>query len=176
MIEYQISNLEWQKFKTTNSLANAHGLLCGYACVNPDITLENWLFETLEEYDKNDDFSILAGIFNTTLEGLSDAELNFNLLINEDDNLQVQALDIKDWCSGFLTGLGLAKITIDSEEITEILENINYIATLDSNIKNTDENENDISEIVEFLKVATLLIQETINPSKQDFVNPLPLH
>lgn len=176
MIEYQLAALELEKFSTTESISSAHGLLCGYACVNPDITFENWIYEILDEYSKDDDFSVLSAIFNQTLEQLSDSELNFKLLIEDDGDLSIQAGDIKDWCSGFLIGLGLAKIQISGEELEEIIESISQISNLDINIENSPENSNDIMEIVEFVRMGALLIQETINPSKQDFVNPISLH
>jgi uncharacterized protein YgfB (UPF0149 family) len=176
MIDYQIAKEALEKFSTTETIASSHGVLCGYACVNPEITLENWIYEVLEEYNKDDDFSVLASIFNSTLEELSDAELNFNLLIDDDSGLTIMAIDIKDWCSGFLIGLGLAKVQTDDAEILEILENISQIASIDSSITDTDENSNDLMEILEFLRVGVLLIQETLNPSKQDFVNPISMH
>jgi len=176
MIEYQLAKLEIEKFSTTDSISAAHGLLCGYACVNPDITLENWLFEVLEEYHKDDDFGILAGVFNQTLEQLSDPELNFNLLIDEDEKLQILANHIKDWCDGFLIGLGLAKVQTSDEEILEIIENISQVAGLDANISDNESNSQDLIEVIEFLRMGVLLIQETLNPSKQDFVSPLTVH
>lgn len=176
MIEYHIAKEALEKFSTTETIASAHGILCGYACVNVDITIENWLYEILEEYSKDDDFQTFARIFNATLEELSDPELNFNLLIDEDSGLTVMAMDIKDWSNGFLTGLGLSQVQTGDAEILEILENISDIAALDSSITETDENANDLNEILEFLRMSVLLIQETLNPSKQDFVNPIALH
>lgn len=176
MIEYQLAKEAFEAFSTTETIASAHGILSGYACVNVDITIENWLYEVLEEYSKDDDFSVLAKIFNSTLEELSDPELNFNPLIDEDSGLTIMAMDIKDWCNGFLTGLGLSQVQTGDAEIIEILENLSDIAALDSSITDTDENANDLNEILEFVRMSVLLIQETLNPSKQDFVNPIALH
>ena len=176
MIDYQIAKLELQKFKTTDTIATAHGLLCGYACVNTEIKLENWLFEILEEYDKDDDFSVLASVFNQSLDELSDPALNFNLLIENDENLRLQVIDVKEWCGGFLVGLGLAKVQTSDDEILEIIKNINEISQIDSNIPDNDESIDDLTEIIEFVRIGVLLIQETLNPSKQDFVNPQVLH
>jgi uncharacterized protein YgfB (UPF0149 family) len=176
MLDYTIAKEAFEKFSSTDTMASAHGILCGYACVNVDITLENWLYEVLEEYSPDDDFSVLASIFNTTLEELSDPELNFHLLIDEDNGLTIMAIDIKDWCNGFLTGLGLTQVQTGDEEIVEILESISHIASLDSSITETVENSNDLMEIVEFVRMSVLLVQENLNPSKQDFVNPIALH
>ncbi|HIE49315.1 MAG TPA: YecA family protein, partial [Gammaproteobacteria bacterium] len=40
----------------------------------------------------------------------------------------------------------------------------------------SEENTQDFYEIVEFVRIGVLLIQETLQPSKQDFISPDLLH
>lgn len=176
MLEYEICKLELQKFDTNETISSAQGILCGYACVKSDITLNLWLNEIINQLDSKKDSAILANIFNDTIEQMNDSTLNFNLLIADDDNLSEQALSIVDWCNGFLLGLGLAQTSVADKEVLEIIKDISNIAKLEIDLINNNENANDLVEIIEFMRMSVLLIQEILNSSKQDFVNPNKLH
>jgi uncharacterized protein YgfB (UPF0149 family) len=177
MIDYDKSKQALSTLAATEDTSYAHGLLCGYAIVKPGVELKNWLDEILEEYNsKTDDLSILATIFNETLENLSDSTLNFQLLIAGDDNPKQQLITVVSWCGGFLAGLGLAQVNTSDNEVEEIIKGIIEISQIDSEITGSTEDENNIFEVVEFVRMGVLLIQEILNPSKQDFVSPLPIH
>ena len=39
-----------------------------------------------------------------------------------------------------------------------------------------EQNAQDLSEIIEFVRMGTLFIQEVLQPSKQDYISPDTLH
>ncbi|CAB5497093.1 hypothetical protein THERMOT_634 [Bathymodiolus thermophilus thioautotrophic gill symbiont] len=167
---------------TDDTIASAHGILCGFACVKPDLSLDEWLNEVLVsiDFDNLNEKSAhekLAQIYNSTLLQLGDETLNFQLLIaDEDCTLKEQADTLIQWCQGFLVGLGLQKISTHDEDILEMIKDFSEISQLDSEVLDDEENANDLSEIIEFVRMGTLLIQETLQPSKQDYISTDTLH
>ena len=119
----------------------------------------------------------LAEIFNNTSEQLGDPTLNFWPVIADDDSpLREQANTLIEWCQGYLVGLGLSSVETSDEEVTEMIKDISEISQLDADLLDTDDNAEDFYEIVEFVRIGVLFIQETLQPSKQDFISPTQLH
>ena len=181
-INYELAKDALHKLNTDATISSAHGLLCGFYCVKQNIELDAWLNEILVSIDLNnllekEAHQILAEIFNKTSEQLADPTLNFWPVIADDDTpLREQANTLIDWCQGFLVGLGLSSVETSDEEVTEMIKDISEISQLDADLLDTDENAEDFYEIVEFVRIGVLFIQETIQPSKQDFISPTQLH
>ncbi len=167
---------------TDDTVSSAHGILCGFSCVKPDLTLDDWLNEVLVSIDLNNvneksEHETLAKIYNNTLLQLNDETLDFQLLIaDEDCQLREQAQTLIQWCQGFLVGLGLQKIQTHDEDVLEMIKDFSEISKLDVDVLDSEQNEQDLSQIIEFVRMGTLLIQETLQPSKQDYISPEILH
>lgn len=167
---------------TDDSISSAHGILCGFVCVKADVTLNDWLNEILTNVDDNNLHTqsahvILKQIFHNTISQLNDETLNFALLIAGDDaNMSEQVNTLVDWCQGFLTGLGLQKISNPNQEVLEMIKDFSEIAKLDSQVVDSEENTQDLNEIIEFVRIGVLFIQETLQPTKQNYINPKVLH
>jgi uncharacterized protein YgfB (UPF0149 family) len=183
------SPLDYDTFKSTlhhlntdDTISSAHGILCGFACVKPDLSLDDWLNEVLVSIDldnlnEKSAHEGLAQIFNETLSQLNDATLDFQLLIaDEDSRLGEQANTLIEWCQGYLVGLGLQKISTTDEDALEMIKDFSEISKLDADVLDTEQNAQDLNEIIEFVRMGTLLIQETLQPSKQDYISTETLH
>ena len=107
------NNLDYDELKDTlhslntdDTVSSAHGILCGFACVKPDLALDDWLGEILVSIDLNNvnektQHEHLAQIYNNTLIQLNDETLDFQLLIaDEDCQLREQAQTLIQWCQG----------------------------------------------------------------------------
>ena len=181
-INYELAKDALQKLNTDDTISSAHGLLCGFYCVKQDISLDDWLNEVLVSIDLNnllekESHQILAEIFNNTSEQLADPTLNFWPVIADDiSTLREQANTLVEWCQGFLVGLGLSSVETTDEEVLEMIKDISEIAQLDADLLDSEENTQDLYEIVEFVRIGVLFIQETLQPSKQDFISPTQLH
>ena len=181
-INYELAKDALHKLNTDDTISSAHGLLCGFYCVKQNIELDDWLNEIIVSIDLNnlmekEAHQILAEIFNNTSEQLADPTLNFWPVIADDDALlREQANTLVDWCQGFLVGLGLCSVETSDEEVTEMIKDISEISQLDADLLDTDDNAEDFYEIVEFVRIGVLFIQETLQPSKQDFISPTQLH
>lgn len=167
---------------TDDTLVKAHGILCGFVCVKPEVSLQDWLEEILPNLstDKAIDASThteLAQIYNKTLSQLNDETLDFQPLIaDEDCLLREQSDTLIQWCQGFLLGLGLCKISVFDESVLEIIKDLGEISKLDAEVLDNEQNAQDLSEIIEFVRMGVLLIQETLQPSKQDYISAEQLH
>ncbi len=182
LIDYdQVKNV-LHRLNTDDTIASAHGILCGFACIKPDLLLDDWLNEVLVSIDldnlnEKSAHEQLAQVYNNTLLQLGDATLNFQLLIaDEDCALREQADTLIQWCQGFLVGLGLQKISTSDEDVLEMIKDFSDISQLDVDMLDNEQNAQDLSEIIEFVRMGVLLIQETLQPSKQDYISPDLLH
>ncbi len=171
-MNYLTISEELSEFHFAEDVCFSHGLLCGYAIIKPELEFSQWLNEILEEYNsEQQSLTPLQKLFNETLSSLSDAELDFSLLLNT-DSAKLELETLIQWSSGFLYGLGLGQVSSSEEEVEEVINGIIEISQIDSNISGTSEEENDIFELVEFVRMGVLLIQEIVNPDKIDFVSP----
>ena len=181
-INYDLARDALQKLNTDDTISSAHGLLCGFYCVKQDIQLDDWLNEVLVSIDLNDliakeSHQVLAEIFNNTSDQLADPTLNFWPVIADDMcPLREQANTLVEWCQGFLVGLGLSSVETSDEEVLEMIKDISEISQLDADLLDSEENTQDFYELVEFIRMGVLFIQETLQPSKQDFISPDQLH
>ena len=181
-INYDLAKDFFNKLNTDDTISSAHGLLCGFYCVKQDLELDDWLNEVLVSIDLNnllekEAHQVLAEVFNNTSEQLADPTLNFWPIIADDNSpLRDQASTLIEWCQGFLIGLGLSSVETADEEVTEMIKDISEISLLNVDLMDTEENANDFYEIVEFVRIGVLFIQETLQPSKQDFISPTHLH
>lgn len=182
LIDYDDVKSVLHHLNTDDTIASAHGILCGFACVKPNLELDDWLNEILVsiDFDNINEKSAhqqLAKIYNNTLLQLGDATLKFQLLIADDNcALREQADTLIQWCQGFLVGLGLQKISTNDEDVLEMIKDFSEISKLDVDVLDNEQNAQDLSEIIEFVRMGTLLIQETLQPSKQDYISPELLH
>ena len=181
-INYDLARDALQKLNTDDTISSAHGLLCGFYCVKQDISLDDWLNEVLVSIDlknilEKESHQVLAETFNNTNDQLSDPTLNFWPVIADDvSSLREQANTLIEWCQGFLVGLGLSSVETSDEEVLEMIKDISEISQLDAELLDSEENTQDFYEIVEFVRMGVLFIQETLQPSKQDFISPDQLH
>ena len=181
-INYDLAKDFFNKLNTDDTISSAHGLLCGFYCVKQDLELDDWLNEVLVSIDLNnllekEAHQVLAEVFNNTSEQLADPTLNFWPIIADDNSpLRDQASTLIEWRQGFLIGLGLSSVETSDEEVTEMIKDISEISLLNVDLMDTEENANDFYEIVEFVRIGVLFIQETLQPSKQDFISPTQLH
>jgi uncharacterized protein YgfB (UPF0149 family) len=57
-----------------------------------------------------------------------------------------------------------------------MIKDFSEISKLDVDMLEDEQNAQDLSEIIEFVRMGTLFIQEVLQPSKQDYISPDTLH
>lgn len=149
-------------------------MLIGYVCgVRDKLNTEqrralyrNWL-----DVDPPDDLrALLNAAYEQAVENLDEyADFEFRLLVPADDQpIQDRARSIALWCSGFLSGLGESgrQIQQDDGDAAEALSVLARIAAMTDEVPEDEENEEDLTQIEEFVRVSTLLVFAETRPER----------
>ncbi|MBT4163043.1 MAG: UPF0149 family protein [Gammaproteobacteria bacterium] len=142
-----------------------HGLLVGYACgakegqrVQREALYSDWLGGDVPA----ELFKRLESAYTGTLESLDEyADFGFRLMMPEDSQpIHERVKSLALWCSGFLSGLGESgrRIDLAGEDVGEILGDLGRVAAMTDHISEGEENEEDLAEIEEFVRVGVLLV------------------
>ncbi len=116
---------------------------------------------------------VLEQLITVTHKNLVDPDLGFELLLPDEESLIAdRLLALSEWCQGYLFGLGLAGVSDDgnlSSDINEMLQDLVHISHLDINEKaESEENEKDYVELVEYVRIGVLYLQEEYSAVKND--------
>ncbi len=153
-----------------SSASEAHGLLCGLACLgvrNEQLVDKSWLFRV----SKPDEIDLLEGLYSLILQDLKAGEFSFNpLLLDEPNNHMNQLESFTDWCSGFIQGFlhnDEYSLSTTPSVVRESFDDIMKISRI-GNLNNSDVADEttvrQLVEIEEYLRVATQVIFEELNP------------
>jgi uncharacterized protein YgfB (UPF0149 family) len=151
------------------SAAEAHGMASGLLTVNPNFSGEQWLNELLRDTVplSNEHHAEFFGLFEDTQDVLINDEFEFDLFLPDDEEAslieRVEAL--RQWCKGFLFGVGFANTaTKFSQQTQEILKDVAEMTKLDTDIDlDDDEAENDFMELTEYLRAAVLALRDNFS-------------
>ena len=151
------------------SAAEAHGMASGLLAINGKFSNQSWLNELLQNTPLiNREHNVeLIGLFDDTQDVLAHDEFEFELFLPEDDESDlIERVDaLRQWCKGFLFGVGFANTaTTFSVQTQEILKDVAEITKLDTDIELEDEEaENDFMELTEYLRAAVLALRDEFN-------------
>ena len=154
------------------SPAEAHGIVCGMLSVNTATQQNIWLDEIIEDDQRNNtEISSLTSLFEQTLQQLNDSNLGISLLLPDDETVLAKRLAaIQEWCQGLLYGAALAGLKEFAklpEDSREFLQDVSQISNSgDFDLEEDEEAEQSYNEIIEYLRVGTLLLSEELQPSK----------
>jgi uncharacterized protein YgfB (UPF0149 family) len=143
--------------------AELHGGLCGWLCGGGG-DAPAWLAQVLADpaLAAPAAGSPLDRLRQATVAQLEDGQFAFQLLlVDEGQPLRARAQALFDWCRGFLGGFGLAVGASPplSEEGQEALQDLAKLAAAQvQDIDEDEEDEDSLSELEEFVRVATLLL------------------
>ena len=90
--------------------------------------------------------------------------------------MRIQADTLVQWSNGFISGLGLSKLSTKEEEVLEMIKDISEVSKLDIELSSSEDNAKDLLEIIEYVRIGVLFILESLQPIKQSFVNPETLN
>lgn len=168
-------------FPELESPAFIQGMLIGLLCGDSDIQEAVWIKKLIEEAQiksvKESFLKVLDEVFQETNKGLNGSGFELNLCLPDDtQSLVFRAAMLGQLCEGILYGLGLIGALNESEktipkEVRELVEDFGQISRIDvgqlSDSKElTDAEESDFMELVEFVKVGILTINEDLNPTQ----------
>jgi len=155
------------------SPAEVHGILCGLICAGHPQAEAAWLADVGPRVEVGDllaeaaarrcraDLDALAERTRADIEGPG---LGFSPLLPPDETpLLERATAVYDWCRGFLYALGVAGVGERdlSEQTREVFRDFADLTRMDlQDLDEGEDNEDALTEIVEFLWVAAMLVYE----------------
>ena len=145
------------------SPAELHGLLLGRSCAGAGFDIEPWMVDAVDLLGSEPADNVrqaLIGLQEMVKGELTSADMTVVLLLPSDDApLGERAIALGQWCQGFLAGFGLtARDTALSTEAMEVLQDLAAIAQVQDALEESDDGENDYMEVMEYLRVAPLLL------------------
>lgn len=170
--------------------AEAHGSLCGLACVLGADAQSSWLADTLataEEADLPDEAAVagppgveeaaelLSVLAATSTKALEAGDMSFQpLLPADDESLEQRTIALAAWCQGFNYGLALAMRIGDADKavqhdaIAEIVRDFAELAQL-GYTEDEIEGEGEVAwaELVEYVRVSVQLVFEEMAGVRQ---------
>jgi len=183
--DYLILNNALHKLDTEITPSEVHGTLCGLLCANSNAGAEVWQQALWPNQPSGDLLSAEAREIFKQTHGITRRQLNdptceFQMLLpDDDDGLDARVNALGDWCQGFLVGLSLGGITdfvLLPEDAREITKDLLEIARAGSSyeLEGSEEDENAYAELVEYLRVGVLLINEELQPTQAPLVDIEP--
>ncbi|GAB6140686.1 UPF0149 family protein [Methylosoma difficile] len=159
---YQTINSILQQAQPELSAAEAHGMATGLLCVNDHTTSNYWLTELLNETQPDDieGITLLNNLFEESRRLLNSEDFDFELFLPDDESaLSEQVIALKNWCQGFLLGIGSAHLAKEcSPEAREVLKDITEFTKLDTDAEGA-EDESAFVEVSEYLRAAVMLLK-----------------
>lgn len=147
----------------TVSPAELHGLLLGRSCAGAGFEIDYWLVDAAELLGAAPEDGIrqaLIGLQEMVKNELTGVDVTVVLLLPSDDApLSERAVALGQWCQGFLGGFGLtARDSALSAEAMEVLQDLSAISQVQNALDESDDGEHDYMEVMEYLRVAPLLL------------------
>ncbi|KAB7628208.1 UPF0149 family protein [Alkalilimnicola sp. S0819] len=161
--------------------AESQGLLSGMVAAPDKVEPAPWVAQVLAETEPRGEtakacLAALGALYEHTLAGMEDKSLGFQLLLPDDqETLPRRAEALGRWCEGFLVGLGISGLKSEAElprEVREILQDFSQITRVELEPDAEEDNEEAYAELVEYVRVASLLVLEHLRPSGRKVVNP----
>jgi uncharacterized protein YgfB (UPF0149 family) len=154
-------------------VAEAHGSLCGLACVLGDAAAGAWFAETLG-LDPAVAAPVLADLARGTAAALAADDLHFAPLLPADGlPLVVRARGLADWCHGFTLGLAAGAgragdpAVLAGPVVREILGDLGALAGASAGDDGAaEEGEQAYAELVEFVRVSVQLVFAELAPAR----------
>ncbi len=170
------------------SPAFIQGMLIGLLCGDSDIQEAVWIKKLIEEANiKSVKESFLKGLhdlYQETNKGMNGSGFELELCLPDDSEALVyRAMMVGQLCEGVLYGLGLIGCLNDAEneiapEVRELVSDFSDIASIDvddlgKSVEEGETEESDLMQLVEFVKIGILTINESLNPAD---AQPIPMH
>lgn len=148
------------------------GSLCGYLCAGGIARPGRWL-EALQ-IDAEDVRDLpeqaLESLRATTVTLLDDPDMRFTPFLPDESAPLAQRIPaLSEWCAGFLGGFGLTGLGEGeglSEQADDALRDLERIAHFGYEPDETEADENALAEIVEYVRVAALLLYQEASQAR----------
>ena len=174
---YEVADMLVAEDSMTGSAAEIHGLLCGYLSAGARFSHDAWLklaaeLTDITEFRHESSKLALTDLYDGVVAQLEKTDFSFQLLLPDDDlSLAERAEALGSWCQGYLTGFGLqGGHTNESltDELKEALRDMEQIAQIEIAPEDDEDNESDLTELQEYVRMASMMVYGEFNPLQAD--------
>lgn len=168
-----------EKLETEVTPSEVHGTLCGLLSASVSASADLWQNSLWPHLDRDKNDLVQADALETLnqLHEITRLQINapnceFELLLPDDDDpLEDRVNALGDWCQGYLVGLTLGGVEDFSplpDNAREVANDLVEIARAGSSyeLEGSEEDEHAYAELVEYLRVGILLINEELQPTQ----------
>lgn len=158
------------------SPAELQGLLLGRSCAGAGFDPEGWFADAsmlLEKEPEDNVRQALVGLQEMVKAELTSDDMTVVLLLpGDDESLADRAAAMGQWCQGFLAGFALVGNQSLSQETQEVLQDLAAIAQVQDTLEESEDGESDYMEVMEYLRVAPLLLFTEFNRKAEPEAKP----
>ncbi len=161
--------------------AQSHGMLCGMLSAPEPVKPAAWIAQVLVDTQPAGEaarvcLTELGALYEHTVRQMEDPNLEFQPLLPDDAApIGARTHALANWCDGFLYGMGLSALRPDTQlpaDVREALRDMGEIAQVEINPEAAEENEQAYTQLIEYVRVAALLIMESLRPELKPTVTP----
>lgn len=179
LTDYTQAQLLLEKHDIFVSPSEAHGTISGLLACGLNIEEKEYLALLSDVFNEGQSFSnelkgLFGQMYSHVVSCFNDTEHHFDLYLpDQDETLLDKANALVSWVSGFLLGFGLKQKDYGalSADVKEVINDFSEITKLDTDFGEEEEDQQSFHEIVEYIRVSSLLCfaemgKETSAPSK----------
>lgn len=159
--------------------AELHGALCVHLSVNDALQPADWLKQALGSEVGTRPWSTelersLNALFEHTARAVEDALLSFMPYLPDDHaDLRDRTEAMSEWCQGYLVAAQMNGMGADeslSDDVQDFLEDLTELSVADIGGSGDQDEDNEQAwfELVEYLRVGTVLVYEMCRSPEQD--------
>jgi uncharacterized protein len=177
-ITYNDLELVLQDLDAQLSVAETHGLLTGMLCVAEPKDATAWKSALLEVLDcakpERQQWAVFTKLRNKISKDFTKDKLSVLFLPDDDAPLTQRLQALADWVSGFLSGMammGVSAADLANPVVKELVEDLTQIAKLSPKTDDSEEDEKNFAEIVEYVRIATQNIYIELQAGKEKLLH-----
>jgi len=150
--------------------AELQGALCGLLCLDSQANRIDWYKSLYDDIaPDNKEVLDLTALFDQTVQSLNSLDFDLQLTLPDDNApLPSRILALSDWCQGLVYGLGSSGLTDDTEfsaDCQEYIADVIKISQISDDIpEDTNEEETNFEELVEYLRMGLFLLYSELQP------------
>jgi len=158
------------------SPAELHGLLLGRSCAGAGFDADDWIEDAkllLETEPEANVRQALTGLQEMVKNELTGDDMAVVLLLpGDDESLTARTTAMGQWCQGFLNGFARVGGQSLSEDARDVLQDLAAIAQIQDTLEESEDGESDYMEVMEYLRVAPLLLFTEFNKKAEPEPKP----
>lgn len=174
-LDFDTINSALEPYAEMDSASFLQGMLYGLRCAKNDLTTTGWVKQVLDEIQiksvKESFLKLLQQLYISSESAMKGPGFELDLCLpSENESLSLRAAMLSQWCEGFLYGFGLMGRSQEvlTAEARELLRDFSQIASLEVEGQDDadEEDEANYMELVEFVRIGVLSLNEELNPVK----------